>query len=308
VMTAIRLARGATSRDKIVKFEGCYHGHADSLLVKAGSGALTHGTPSSPGIPSDFTKHTLIAEFNNLHSVQKLFDTDGDQIAAIIIEPIAGNMNMLLPEPGFLEGLRALCDQYKSILIFDEVMTGFRVGYQGAQSLTKVKPDLTTLGKIIGGGMPVGAIGGRTDLMDLLSPIGSVYQAGTLSGNPVAMTAGLVTLQQLNKQTYEQLKLNTKKLATGLQALANQFNIPFLIHDAAGMFGFFFTTAEKISAYSHIIKCNMQHFHTFFNGMLNAGVYLAPSAYEAGFVSIVHTDEIISKTLDIAEHLFQKMR
>lgn len=307
-MTAIRLARGATGRDKIIKFEGCYHGHADSLLVKAGSGALTFGAPSSPGIPADFTKHTLVAEFNNFDSVEKLFKQFGNQIAAIIIEPIAGNMNMLLPEENFLKNLREICDQYKSLLIFDEVMTGFRVGFQGAQSLTAIKPDLTTLGKIIGGGMPVGAIGGRADLMDLLSPVGAIYQAGTLSGNPVAMAAGLATLQQLNHKTYDFLSESTQKLVLGMKKLADQFGVPFSVNYSSGMFGLFFTTEEKISRYSQVMKSNLAHFKAFFASMLNSGVYLAPSAFEAGFVSVAHTDNVIDKTLEAAEVAFQSIK
>ncbi len=306
-MTAIRLARGATGRDKIVKFEGCYHGHVDSVLVKAGSGALTFGAPSSPGIPIGATQDTLIAEFNHLDSVVQLFEKYGNDIACIIVEPIAGNVNMLLPEPLFLQGLRDICDQYKSLLIFDEVMTGFRVGYQGVQSFVSVKPDLTTLGKIIGGGMPVGAIGGRAEIMDHLSPLGSVYQAGTLSGNPVAMSAGLATLQQLTPEKYDILAAQTKKLCNGLKARADAAGIPFCENHHTGMFGLFFTTAPIVTKYADVMQCNLAHFNAFFAGMLNAGIYLAPSAYEAGFVSLAHHDAEIAKTLDAAEQVFSRL-
>ena len=253
-MTAIRLARGATGRDKIIKFEGCYHGHVDSLLVKAGSGALTFGAPSSPGVPVGSTNDTFVATFNDLDSVVNLFEKNQGQIACVIVEPIAGNVNMLLPKSGFLEGLRDLCDQHNALLIFDEVMTGFRVGYQGFQSHTSVVPDLTTLGKIIGGGMPVGAVGGRADIMDHLSPLGSVYQAGTLSGNPLAMMAGLTTLAQLTPEKYDLLEHNTKALVEGLTQRAHAANIPFTTHHAAGMFGLFFTAAEKVTCYADVMQ------------------------------------------------------
>ena len=303
-MTAIRLARGFTGRDKIVKFEGCYHGHVDSLLVKAGSGALTFGTPSSPGVPIGSTNDTLVATFNDLDSVVKLFENNRDQIACVIVEPIAGNVNMILPEPLFLQGLRDICDQHNSLLIFDEVMTGFRVGYQGIQSHTQVIPDLTTLGKIIGGGMPVGAVGGRADIMNCLSPLGSVYQAGTLSGNPLAMIAGLTTLRQLTPEKYDILTQKTKALMDGLTERAKAAKIPFMTNQATGMFGLFFTDAEKVTSYSDVMKCNVSHFNAFFNGMLDAGVYLAPSAYEAGFISLAHGEIEIAKTLDAAERVF----
>lgn len=306
-MTAIRLARGVTGRAKIVKFEGCYHGHVDSLLVKAGSGALTLGTPSSPGIPLGATQDTLVAEFNNLDSVAALFERYGHEIACIIVEPIAGNMNMLLPEPQFLKGLREICDRYHSLLIFDEVMTGFRVGYQGVQTFVDVVPDITTLGKIIGGGMPVGAVGGRADIMNQLAPLGSVYQAGTLSGNPVSMAAGLATLEQLTAEKYDVLAAQTKKLVTGLKARADAAHIPFHANYHTGMFGLFFTTANTVTRYADVMQCNISHFNVFFAGMLNAGIYLAPSAYEAGFVSLAHTDVEINKTLDAAERVFSQM-
>lgn len=307
-MTAIRLARGVTGRDKIVKFEGCYHGHADSVLVKAGSGALTFSTPSSPGVPADLAKHTLVADYNDLDSVTSLFEQYSKQIAAVIVEPIAGNMNLILPAKGFLEGLREICDHHQSLLIFDEVITGFRVGMQGAQSLTNVIPDLTTLGKIIGGGMPVGAVGGRADLMDQLSPIGKIYQAGTLSGNPIAMTAGLATLQQLTASTYDVLHRRTLQLAQGLQALAHAARVPFSVNSCTGLFGFFFTTDETIKRYSQVLQCNLAYFKAFFTHMLNAGVYFAPSAFEAGFVSVAHSEEIVARTLLVAERVFSHIK
>ncbi len=306
-MTAIRLARGVTGRPMIVKFEGCYHGHVDSLLVKAGSGALTLGVPSSPGIPSGATQDTLVAEFNNLDSVAALFEQQGSKIACIIVEPIAGNMNMLLPEPEFLKGLRQICDRYQSLLIFDEVMTGFRVGYQGVQSFVDVVPDITTLGKIIGGGMPVGAVGGRADIMNQLAPLGPVYQAGTLSGNPVSMAAGLATLEQLTADKYDVLAMQTQKLISGLKARADVAHIPFHANYHTGMFGLFFTTASSVTRYVDVMQCNIPHFNAFFAGMLSAGIYLAPSAYEAGFVSLAHTDVEINKTLDAAERVFSQM-
>lgn len=307
-MTAIRLARGVTGRDKMVKFEGCYHGHSDSLLVKAGSGALTLGMPSSPGVPVGTTNDTLVADFNDLDSVARLFEKYPGQIACIIVEPIAGNMNMVLPNPLFLQGLRDLCDQHNSLLIFDEVMTGFRVGYQGVQSVVDVIPDITTFGKVIGGGMPVGAIGGRAEIMDQLAPLGPVYQAGTLSGNPIAMAAGLATLQQLTSEKYDVLSANTKKLVNGLKARADAANIPFCVNHHTGMFGLFFTTADSVTNYADVMQSNLPHFKAFFAGMLNEGIYLAPSAYEAGFVSLAHGDAEIVKTLDAAERVFSKIR
>lgn len=305
-MTAIRLARGVTGRDKIVKFEGCYHGHVDSLLVKAGSGALTFGAPSSPGIPVGATNDTLIATFNDLDSVAQLFEQYGQSIACIILEPIAGNMNMLLPEPGFLTGLRELCDAHGALLIFDEVMTGFRVGYQGVQGFVDIVPDLTTLGKVIGGGMPVGAIGGRADLMDQLSPLGNIYQAGTLSGNPIAMAAGIATLSQLTPESYRQLEDATKELVTGIKARADAANISFQYNYCSGMFGLFFTQEEKVTRYAQVMQSNLSQFNEFFNSMLSLGVYLAPSAYEAGFVSLAHHDAEIQKTLDCVDRTFSK--
>lgn len=306
-MTAIRLARGATGRDKIIKFEGCYHGHADSLLVKAGSGALTLGSPSSPGVPMNLTSDTLIATYNDLQSVEILFDKFGKQIACVILEPIPGNMNMLLPVPGFLEGLRELCNHYGSVLIFDEVMTGFRVGFQGVQSFVNVVPDLTTLGKIVGGGMPVGVVGGRADIMNQLAPLGSIYQAGTLSGNPIAMAVGIATLRQLTPEKYIQLAETTQLLVDGLTERASAARIPFMINYRTGMFGLFFTPEKSVSTYAQVMQCNVAHFNAFFTGMLNAGVYFAPSAYEAGFVSLAHGDAEIAETLKVAERVFSVM-
>lgn len=308
-MTAIRLARGVTGRDKILKFEGCYHGHADCLLVKAGSGALTFGMPSSPGVPEACVADTLTATYNDLDSVIALFEAQGSEIAAIIVEPIPGNMNMLLPEPGFIEGLREICDQYGSLLIFDEVITGFRVSPSGFQGLSDVRPDLTTLGKIIGGGMPVGAFGGCADVMAHLSPEGPVYQAGTLSGNPLAMAAGLATLIELERPgCYDRLSATTQQLTEGLLECAKAVGIALRIHARCGMFGLFFTEEDKITRYEHIMACNKELFTAFFHGMLQAGVYLAPSAFEVGFVSLAHGSEEISKTLHAAENAFSHLR
>lgn len=308
-MTAIRLARGYTGRDKILKFEGCYHGHADSLLVKAGSGALTLGVPNSPGIPADFAKHTLTVTFNDLASVEKVFAEVGEQIAAIIVEPVAGNMNCIPPVPGFLEGLRNVCDRYGSVLIFDEVMTGFRVARGGAQERYQITPDLTTLGKVIGGGMPVGAFGGKREIMDYIAPLGPVYQAGTLSGNPVAMAAGVAALEQLtDEQLYPALYANVDKLVDGLQQRADAAGIPFTTNRAGSMFGFFFTTANQITTYEQATQCNIEHFRAFYHSMLEQGVYLAPSAFEAGFMSAAHTDADIEATLAAAEVAFAALK
>ncbi|OOF56430.1 glutamate-1-semialdehyde 2,1-aminomutase [Rodentibacter myodis] len=304
-MTAIRLARGYTGRDKILKFEGCYHGHSDSLLVKAGSGALTLGQPSSPGVPEDFAKHTLTAEYNNLDSVKQLFEQFPDSIACVIIEPVAGNMNCVPPKAGFLQGLRKLCDQYGALLIIDEVMTGFRVALAGAQSYYGVTPDLTTLGKVIGGGMPVGAVGGKKAVMEYLAPTGPVYQAGTLSGNPIAMAAGLACLNELKKSGNEQqLAEKTEKLCLGLKALAKKHNVSFVVNYVGGMFGIFFTDQKEVTSYAEVMKCDTEKFKIFFHKMLDLGVYLAPSAFEAGFMSLAHTDEDISKTLEAADIAF----
>lgn len=306
-MTAIRLARGVTGRDKMLKFEGCYHGHSDSLLVKAGSGALTLGEPSSKGVPVGSTNDTLVADFNDIDSVVALFERYGNEIACVIVEPIAGNMNMVLPAPGFLESLREICNFYGCLLIFDEVMTGFRVGLQGVQSFVNVVPDLTTLGKVMGGGMPVGAVGGRADVMDHLSPLGSVYQAGTLSGNPVAMAAGLATLMQLTPEKYAVLAQKTQLLVRGIKDRAVAAKIPLCTNEATGMFGFFFTEAAAVTCYADVMQCNIPRFKAFFAGMLDAGIYLAPSAFEVGFVSLAHGDAEIQKTWDAAERVFAEL-
>jgi glutamate-1-semialdehyde 2,1-aminomutase len=284
-MSAIRLARGFTGRDRIVKFEGCYHGHSDSLLVKAGSGTLTLGVPTSPGVPASLAQHTLTLTYNDLAGVEALFQSMGDEIACIIVEPVAGNMNCVPPVPGFLEGLRRICDSYGSILIFDEVMTGFRVALGGAQEYYGVKPDLTTLGKVIGGGLPVGAFGGRRDIMEQIAPLGPVYQAGTLSGNPISLAAGLATLELASAEGFHaQLDRATKRLTTGLQICADTAGIPFTTSQAGGMFGCFFTDESTVSLFEQVARCDMNRFRRFFHGMLEAGVYLAPSAYEAGFL------------------------
>ena len=304
-MTAIRLARGYTGRDKILKFEGCYHGHSDSLLVKAGSGALTLGQPSSPGVPEDFAKYTLTAEYNNLDSVKALFEQYPDSISCVIIEPVAGNMNCVPPKSGFLQGIRELCDKYGTLFIIDEVMTGFRVALAGAQSYYGVTPDLTTLGKVIGGGMPVGAVGGKKAIMEYLAPTGPVYQAGTLSGNPIAMAAGLACLNELKKPGNEQqLVIKTEKLCLGLKSLAEKHHVPFVVNYVGGMFGIFFTEQQEITSYAEVMKCDTEKFKIFFHKMLEQGVYLAPSAFEAGFMSLAHTDEDIERTLSAADIAF----
>ncbi|MFZ9022020.1 MAG: glutamate-1-semialdehyde 2,1-aminomutase [Litorivicinaceae bacterium] len=306
-MSAIRLARGFTGRDTIVKFEGCYHGHSDSLLVKAGSGALTFGVPSSPGVPADLAKHTLNLPFNNLDAALALFEQQGDSIACLIIEPITGNMNMILPKPGYLEGLRSLCDQYGVVLIFDEVMTGFRVAKGGAQALTQIKPDLTCLGKIIGGGMPVGAFGGRQDMMDMLAPLGPIYQAGTLSGNPVAMAAGIATLSELSVPGfYEALTATTERFVNGMMGVAQEAGVAMQGVSRGGMFGLFF--AERpVTSFAEVTACDEAIFKRFFHLMLDRGVYLAPSMYEAGFVSSTHSDQVIDDTLTAARESLQAL-
>ena len=307
-MSAIRLARGYTGKNKLVKFEGCYHGHADSLLVKAGSGALTLGVPSSPGVPADVAQHTLTVEFNNLDSVKAIFDECGDDIACIIVEPVAGNMNCIPPVDGFLEGLRAICDEYGAVLIFDEVMTGFRVSRGGAQERYGVTPDLTCLGKVIGGGMPVGAFGGKRDILTHIAPTGPIYQAGTLSGNPIAMAAGLAALDQLAEPgLYDSIFASTQKLVEGFQSIANEFSIPLTTNSAGSMFGIFFTDVEKVVNYQQAINCNQAQFKQFYHGMLDEGVYLAPASYEAGFVSKLHDDAIITATLDAARKVFANL-
>lgn len=303
-MSAIRLARGYTQKNKIIKFNGCYHGHNDSLLVKSGSGGLTFGVPDSAGVPKSFAEHTLVAEFNDLDDVENLFKNNPDDIAAVILEPVAGNMNCILPEQAFLNGLRKLCDDYQSVLIFDEVMTGFRVGLGGAQEKYNIKPDLTTLGKIIGGGMPVGAFGGRREIMEKISPLGPVYQAGTLSGNPIAMTAGLASLKLIQQPVfYEQLEINTKKLLINLMELGEKYHIPLFAQHAGSMFGLFFTDQNKIRNLKDVEKCNIDRFKKFFHKMLEQGIYLAPSAFEAGFLSSMHQEKEIDETLNAAERV-----
>ncbi len=307
-MSAIRLARGFTSRDKIIKFEGCYHGHSDSLLVKAGSGALTFGVPSSPGVPEALAQHTITLEYNNIEQVKATFDEIGNEIAAIIVEPVAGNMNCIPPVPGFLEILRSCCDQHSAVLIFDEVMTGFRVSKGGAQEHYNVKPDLTTLGKVIGGGMPVGAFGGKKEIMQQLAPLGPVYQAGTLSGNPIAMAAGLAIMELLEKDGfYDPVFSATEQLVNGLQELANRISIPFTTNHAGSMFGFFFTEEEKVTGYQQVMSGNTERFNAFFHLMLEEGVYFAPACFEAGFVSSSHTSEVIDATLQKAEKAFKQL-
>lgn len=304
-MSAIRLARGFTGRDKIVKFEGCYHGHADSLLVKAGSGALTLGVPSSAGVPAALAEHTLTLIYNDLDSVRECFSDLGDQIACIIVEPVAGNMNCIPPNEGFLQGLREICDQSGAVLIFDEVMTGFRVSLGGAQEYYGVKPDLTTLGKVVGGGLPVGAFGGKREVMECIAPLGPVYQAGTLSGNPVAMAAGLSTLKLIQTPDFHKnLSAKANALVTGLKERADKAGIDLAINQVGGMFGIFFTDEKEVSTFEQVTACDQERFKKFFHGMLDEGIYLAPSSYEAGFVSAAHGDAEIQATLDAAEKVF----
>lgn len=308
-MSAIRLARGYTKRDKIIKFEGCYHGHADSLLVKAGSGALTLGQPNSPGVPSDFAKHTLTCTYNDLQSVQQAFEQYPEDIACIIVEPVAGNMNCIPPKGNFLAGLRKLCDQYGAVLIIDEVMTGFRVALGGAQTHYGVTPDLTCLGKVIGGGMPVGAFGGKKEIMQHIAPLGPVYQAGTLSGNPIAMAAGFACLTELKKAGNEQrLAQLTEKLARGLKSLADKHQIPFVVNYVGGMFGIFFTEQAEVTSYEDVMGCDTEKFKVFFHKMLEQGIYLAPSAFEAGFMSLAHSEQDIEKTLQAADIAFATLK
>ena len=307
-MSAIRLARGFTGRDKILKFEGCYHGHSDSLLVKAGSGALTIGEPDSAGVPIDLARLTLTLPYNNLEAVEQLFAVDGSNIAAIIVEPIAGNMGMICPIPGFLEGLRAICDQHGAVLIFDEVMTGFRVHIGGAQGLYNVRPDLTTLGKVIGGGLPVGAFGGRSDIMQCIAPLGPVYQAGTLSGNPIAMASGLATLTALETPDFFQnLHAMTQRLTEGLSTLAIAAGVGLSTIGQGGMFGFFFSNQGPVSNFEAVMAGDADRFNRFFHNMLDQGVYLAPSPFESGFVSASHTAEDIDQTLRKAERALQSL-
>jgi glutamate-1-semialdehyde 2,1-aminomutase len=308
-MSAIRLARGFTGRNKFIKFAGCYHGHADFLLVAAGSGALTLGVPNSAGVPESIAQHTLIADYNNLDSVSALFEKWGSDIAGIILEPVAGNMNCVPALPGFLQGLRDICDQYGSLLIIDEVMTGFRVALGGAQALYNIKPDITTLGKVIGAGMPVGAFGGRADIMDYLAPLGPVYQAGTLSGNPVAMTAGLTALNLISADPmfHANLTHSTQQLMRGLEERAAEVGIPLRTTAVGGMFGIFFTSANEIISLDDVKNCHIERFKKFFHGMLAEGVYLAPSAFEAGFTSSAHGIVEINKTLRAAEKVLEQL-
>lgn len=307
-MSAIRLARGYTARDKIIKFEGCYHGHADCLLVKAGSGALTIGQPNSPGVPADFARHTLTCTYNDLSSVREAFEKHPHDIACIIVEPVAGNMNCIPPSADFLPGLRSLCDEFGALLIIDEVMTGFRVAPGGAQAHYDVEPDLTCLGKIIGGGMPVGAFGGRGEIMEKLAPTGPVYQAGTLSGNPIAMAAGLACLHEIAQPgVHQRLTELTDMLADGLCEKAREAGIPFVVNHVGGMFGLFFTDAPAVTCYQDVMNCDVERFKKFFHLMLQQGIYLAPSAFEAGFMSVAHSDEDIRKTIDAAAYAFSEL-
>lgn len=307
-MSAIRLARGYTGRNKIIKFEGCYHGHSDSLLVKAGSGALTLGVPTSPGVPASLAEHTLTLAFNDIEQVGEAFRQYGEELACVIVEPVAGNMNCIPPQPGFLQGLRKLCDDYGVVLIFDEVMTGFRVSLGGAQQYYGVTPDMTTLGKVIGGGLPVGAFGGRRDIMQEIAPLGPVYQAGTLSGCPVAMAAGLQTLDMISQDGfYEALEHKVENLTTGILQVAKESGIAMTANHVGGMFGLFFTEADQVTSFQSASACDIDRFKAFFHGMLAAGVYMAPSAYEAGFVSMMHTHEDIKATVDAARDVLSSL-
>ncbi len=306
-MSAIRLARGFTGRDLIMKFEGCYHGHCDSLLVKAGSGALTLGVPTSPGVPAGLAACTLTLEYNNIDQVRQAFSEFADKIACVIVEPVAGNMNCVLPRPGFLEGLRELCSAHEALLIFDEVITGFRVGLHGAQGHYGIAPDLTILGKVIGGGLPVGAFGGRADIMDCMAPDGPIYQAGTLSGNPVAMAAGLATLKEISVPGFfERLSARATTLTQGLGECARQAGVALTTHAIGGLFGLFFTTSPTVSHLQDVMGCDVERFRSFFHGMLAAGIYLAPSAFEAGFVSGAHTEADIEATLAAASDVLRQ--
>jgi glutamate-1-semialdehyde 2,1-aminomutase len=307
-MSAIRLARGFTGRDKIVKFEGCYHGHSDSLLMKAGSGALTLGVPTSAGVPAVLAAHTLTLTYNDAAQVREVFRTIGAEIACVIVEPVAGNMNCIPPLSGFLESLREECTRHGAVLIFDEVMTGFRVALGGAQAAYGIRPDLTTLGKIVGGGMPVGAFGGRRDIMERIAPLGPVYQAGTLSGNPVAMAAGLTTLRALEAPGFHaRLAATTERLVTGLKEAARAAGVPLATNHVCGMFGFFFTSAPRVTGYADAMRCDLEAFKRFFHAMLSEGVYLAPSAFEAGFVSAAHDEAEIAATLEAARRAFRAL-
>ncbi|WP_371440172.1 glutamate-1-semialdehyde 2,1-aminomutase [Piscirickettsia salmonis] len=307
-MSAIRLARGATGRKKIIKFEGCYHGHSDGLLVQAGSGALTCGTPNSAGVPEEVTQHTLNLPYNDVNILQQTFESFGKEIATVILEPVAGNMNLILPKKEFLDKLRELCTEYGALLIFDEVMTGFRVGLGGASQRFNITPDLVTLGKVIGGGMPVGAFGGKREIMKYLAPEGEVYQAGTLSGNPIAMTAGLKTLELVSEDNfYQKLEEKTALLCQGLEASAETAGIEFTTQYCGSMFGLFFTNQKEITNFVETSACNGEQFKEFFHLMLEEGIYLAPSAFEAGFMSSAHSKDDIEKTINAASRCFQKM-
>ncbi len=307
-MSAIRLARGYTGRDKIVKFEGCYHGHSDSLLVKAGSGALTFGVPSSPGVPASLSEHTITLTYNDSAQVKEVFADIGAQIAAIIVEPVAGNMNCIPPVEGFLETLREVCDQSGSVLIFDEVMTGFRVSKGGAQTYYGITPDLTTLGKIIGGGLPVGAFGGKKEIMQQISPLGPVYQAGTLSGNPLSMAAGMTTLTLASQDgIHDELDAKARRLVTGIVSKARAAGIAMTANQVGGMFGLFFSNEEKITGFAQVTQSDQERFKKFFHGMLDEGIYLAPSAFEAGFVSAAHTIEDIDATIEAAGRVLKTL-
>ena len=307
-MSAIRLARGYTGRDIIIKFEGCYHGHTDSLLVKAGSGALTFGVPTSPGVPTDLAKYTVTLTYNDIHQLQDAFEKIGNKVAAVIIEPIAGNMSLVPGNQEFLNTLRELCNKHQSVLIFDEVMTGFRVALGGAQSIFNITPDITILGKIIGGGMPVGAFGGKENIMNHIAPDGPIYQAGTLSGNPVAMSAGLATLNLISSEGFfNSLEHKTKILVDGITKSAEKIGVPLAMNYVGGMFGLFFTNEKTIDSFKKVISCNKEHYNIFFHGMLEEGIYLAPSSYEAGFVSSSHSDDDIKLTIDTAEKIFKKI-
>jgi glutamate-1-semialdehyde 2,1-aminomutase len=307
-MSAIRLARGYTGRDTIVKFEGCYHGHSDSLLIKAGSGALTLGVPSSPGVPAALAQHTLTLTYNDSEGVREAFRQYGDSIACVIVEPVAGNMNCIPPEPGFLETLREVCTQSGAVLILDEVMTGFRFGLSGAQGYYGIESDITALGNVIGGGMPVGAFGGKREIMEQIAPLGPVYQAGTLSGNPIAMAAGLATLDIISQPGfYEPLFARTEQLCAGLREAAATAGVPFTTNHAGTMFGGFFTEQNRVTNYQQVMSCDTDAFNRFFHLMLDSGVYLAPASYEAGFMSAAHTDDDIASTVAAAADAFSRL-
>ncbi len=307
-MSAIRLARGYTGRDKIIKFEGCYHGHSDSLLIKAGSGALTLGVPSSPGVPACLAEHTITLPYNDIAALQQAFSSWGEQIACVIVEPVVGNMNCVPPVPGFLQAIRSQCDQYGAVYIIDEVMTGFRLGLQGAQGYYGIEADITTLGKVIGGGMPVGAFGGKRQIMEHIAPLGPVYQAGTLAGNPVAMHAGLKTLELVSAPGfYQPIFERVGQLLDGLRSLAQSAGIPFTTNHVGSMFGFFFSDEEVITNYQQVMACDNARFNRFFHSMLDSGIYLAPASYEAGFMSAAHTPALIDQTLEAAKAAFAKL-